>query len=471
MTALWTAASAKMATGGTGGGGWAASGVTIDSRQVQRGDLFVALQGPNHDGHDHVASAFHAGAAAAMVSCAPPDVEADAPLLTVPDTQSGLEALGEAARARFCGKVAALTGSVGKTGSKEMLRLVLSAQGLTSATIGNLNNHIGAPLTMARLPESAAFAVVELGMNHAGEIGPLSRMVRPEVALITRIAPAHIEFFDSLDGIADAKAEIFEGLQPGGTAIVNADDGYADRLGAAALRAGAARVMRFGEASNADARLVRLGLHSDRTEVEANVLGQRIAYEIGVPGKHWALNSLGVLLAAGSLGVDPVAAAEALAAIRPPAGRGATERLTLPQGRITLIDESYNASPAAMQAAFAVLTAHEPPTGGRRIAILGDMLELGHAAPAEHAALGDHLAELPVDLVYAAGPEMAAMVQRLRPDQRAGYAADTAAIANEIVPGLAAGDVVLVKGSLGIKMARIVDSLRAAVAAGSVREE
>lgn len=464
MTALWTAREALAATGGNGPDGWEATGVGIDSRTIAAGDLFVALRGPTHDGHDHVAAALAAGAAAAMVERAPDGLADDAPLLHVASTQSGLEALARAARARFRGKVIALTGSVGKTGTKEMLARMLAAAAPTAATQGNLNNQIGAPLTLARLPRDAAFAVIELGMNHAGEIGPLSRMARPHCALITRIAPAHTEFFASVDEIADAKAEIFEGLEPGGIAIVNADDSYADRLADAAQRHDAGRVLRFGDADTADARLLACCLGPEGSAIEADILGTRLRYRVGAAGRHWALNSIGALAAVTAIGADAKSAATWLAAVQAPAGRGATERLTLPQGRITLIDESYNASPAAMRAAFAVLMAHKPQQPGRRIAVLGDMLELGGSAPAEHAALGAALAELPVDAVFAAGPEMAALVDALRPGQHAAHAADAEALAAEIVPALRAGDVVLVKGSLGIGMARVIRALRDAAA-------
>jgi UDP-N-acetylmuramoyl-tripeptide--D-alanyl-D-alanine ligase len=471
MSALWTASTAKAATGGAGPDGWEAAGVAIDSRQVQPGDLFIALAGPNHDGHDHVAAALEAGAAAAMVSRRPAGLAADAPLLLVNDTQAGLEALARAARARFQGKVIALTGSVGKTGTKEMLRLVLSAQGKTSATLGNLNNHIGAPLTLARLAADADYAVLELGMNHAGEIGPLSRMVRPDVALITRIAAAHTEFFASLTEVAAAKAEIFEGLKPGGTAIVNADDDFAGMLATAASQAGAGQVVRFGGAEGADVRLLDLVLQSDGSDMEVQLMGRWFVCHIGAPGRHWVMNSLGVLAAVASAGADPARAVDALADVRAPAGRGATGTLTLPQGPITLIDESYNASPAAMRAAFAVLTAHRPGGSGRRVAVLGDMLELGENAPREHRELGEILASLPVDRVFAAGPEMPALVSALLPQQRAGYAADTAALAEQVVPALRGGDVVLVKGSLGIGMAKVMNALRAAAAGAGAPEE
>ena len=471
MSVIWTAADAKAATGGTGPDGWQATGVAIDSRRIAPGDLFIALAGPNHDGHDHVAAALQAGAAAAMVSRVPDGVRAGAPLLVVGDTQAGLEALGRAARARFRGKVIALTGSVGKTGTKEMLRLVLAAQGKTSATLGNLNNHIGAPLTLARLPADADYAVLELGMNHAGEIGPLSRMVKPDVALITRIAAAHTAFFSSLDQVAAAKAEIFEGLKPGGTAIVNADDDFAVFLADAARQAGAGTVLGFGGAEGADVRLLDLVLQADGSDIEVQVMGRWYACHIGAPGQHWVMNSLGVLAAVYSAGADPALAAEALAKVQPPAGRGATETLTLPQGPIVLIDESYNASPAAMRAAFAVLAAHRPQGGGRRVAVLGDMLELGGNAPREHRELGEALAGLPIDAVFAAGPEMPALMAALRPEQRGGHAPDTAALAPRVVSALHGGDVVLVKGSLGIGMARIIAALRTAAAGAGAPED
>ena len=276
--------------------------------------------------------------------------------------------------------------------------------------------------------------------------------------------PRTQRLFTSVEAIADAKAEIFEGLKPGGTAIVNADDGFADRLTGAALWHGAGRVLRFGEAATAAARLLACALDPEGSTVEADILGQRLRYRLGAPGRHWALNSLGALTAAASIGADVARAADALAGQHAPAGRGGTERLTLPQGSITLIDESYNASPAAMRAAFAVLATHTPRPPGRRVAILGDMLELGKTAPAEHATLGEILAALPVDSVFTAGAEMTALVAQLRPDQRAGHAPDTAALANEIVPALADGDVVLIKGSLGVGMARVIRALRQAAA-------
>ncbi|MGY9054326.1 MAG: UDP-N-acetylmuramoyl-tripeptide--D-alanyl-D-alanine ligase [Alphaproteobacteria bacterium] len=464
MSALWTAKNAQVATGGSGPLEWLALGVSIDSRQVVHGDLFVALIGPNHDGHSHVAAALAAGATAVMISRTVSRLPEDAPLLLVPDTEDGLRALARASRKRFAGKIIALTGSVGKTGSKEMLRMALEAQAPTSATRGNLNNHFGAPLTLARLPEAARYGVLELGMNHPGEISPLSRMCKPHCALITRIAPAHTEYFGSLDEVAAAKAEIFDGLVPSGTAIVNADDGYTAFLSKAAKDVGAGQILSFGASETANARLLSADLRPDGSHVEADILGQRVSYEIGAPGKHWVINSLGVLTAVVAVGADVQAAAQVLSKIKAPPGRGATERLVLPQGPITLIDESYNASPAAMRAAFAVLASHTPEGEGRRVAILGDMLELGSGSAAAHGALGARLAGMNIQAVYTAGSEIKELVARLDAQQRATHAPNTALLAKKIVQKLQPGDVVLVKGSLGIDMAKIIEALRAAAA-------
>jgi len=460
MTVLWDAEMAQRATGGFGPRGWQAMGIRIDSRHIAPGDLFVALHGPNHDAHNYVLDALEAGAAAAMVSRVPKGLATNAPLLVVKDTLVGLGALGQAARARLQGKVIALTGSVGKTGTKEMLRHALAGQGETAATVGNLNNHIGVPLTLARLPAAAKYAMVELGMNHAGEIGPLSRMTRPHVALITRIAPAHTEFFASLRDLAAAKAEIFEGLEPGAVAVINADDGFTTQLAEAARTAGAARVLTFGEAAAADARLCGANVSGRCSFIEAEIFGRRLSYHLGVPGRHWAMNSLGALAAAASAGANLSAAAESLADVRPPPGRGTTEKLALPQGEIVLIDESYNASPAAVEAAFAMLVNHSPEPPGRRIAVLGDMLELGANAPAEHATLGQKLARLAVDLVYTVGRESRALAAELRTEQRAEHADRSEEIARVVLEDLKEGDVVLVKGSLGIAMTHVVRALR-----------
>ncbi len=445
---LWTASEAAAATGGAPQGGWEASGVAIDSRAVSAGDLFVAVAGPNHDGHCFVGQALEGGAAAAMVSR---DCGRGVPSLHVPDTRAGLYALARAARARSTARIAAITGSVGKTGCKDLLFHLLSRAGATEASRGNLNNEWGAPLSLARLPREAAFAVFELGMNHAGEIAPLSRLVRPHAALVTAIAPAHTAFFSSLAGVADAKAEIFAGLEPGGAAVLNADTPHIERLEAAAERAGA-DVLRFSRRAG-DAVLLHASLDASGSDITAEIRGRRFAFRLGAPGAHWALNALGVLLVLEAFGVAPDP--EVLADFRPPAGRGARRDL----GGWTLIDESYNASPAAMNAAIGVLGLCKPGPGGRRIAVLGDMLELGADAGPAHAELAAPLEEAGVDLVFAAGPEMRRLFDRLPRARGGAHRPDAGALAPLVADAVAPGDIVLVKGSLGMGMKAVIEAL------------
>lgn len=452
---LWTASEAAAATGGAPQGGWEASGVAIDSRTIAAGDLFVAVAGPNHDGHCFVGQALAGGAAAAMVSR---DCGADVPSLHVPDTCAGLYALARAARARSTARIAAVTGSVGKTGCKDLLFHLLSRAGATEASRGNLNNEWGAPLSLARLPREAAFAVFELGMNHAGEIAPLSRLVRPHAALVTAIAPAHTAFFDSLSEVADAKAEIFEGLEPGGAAVLNADTPHIERLEAAAARAGA-NILRFSRRAG-DAVLLHASLDASGSDIAAEIRGRRFEFRLGAPGAHWALNALGVLLVLEAFGVTPDPGI--LAGFRPPAGRGARRDM----GGWTLIDESYNASPAAMNAAIGVLGLCKPGPGGRRIAVLGDMLELGADAGPAHAELAVPLEEAEVDLVFAAGPEMRQLFDRLPRGRGGAYRPDAGALAPLVADTVAPGDIVLVKGSLGMGMKAVIEALERRAGAG-----
>jgi len=467
VSPLWTSEEAVAATGGCVTRPWRASGVSIDTRTLAPGDLFVALDGDRLDGHDYVADALARGAAAALVHRVPEGVAGDAPLLVVTDTLAGLRALGAAARARTGARVVAVTGSVGKTGTKEALRLVLGAQGATHASAGNLNNHWGAPLSLARLPREAEFAVFELGMNHAGEIAPLTRLVRPHVAVITAIEPAHTAFFRSIEGIADAKAEIFLGLEPGGVAVLNRDNDQYARLAAAARAAGVTRIVSFGTAGERpDVRLVVAEPEATSSRVVAMVGDHRVDYRIGAPGRHWIVNSLGVLGVVHALGADVDAAAAALAGVEVPAGRGRRITIRTSEGPILLIDESYNASPAAMRAAFEVLALAVPGRGGRRIAVLGDMLELGGDAPALHAGLADALAGHPIDLVYATGPDMAHLYRRLPSARRGGHASTAAAMAPLIAEVVRPGDVVMVKGSFGMGMAEIVRRLLTLADAG-----
>jgi UDP-N-acetylmuramoyl-tripeptide--D-alanyl-D-alanine ligase len=457
---LWTSAEAAAATGGTSARDWRATGVSIDSRTVKAGDLFVALAGPNFDGHEFIAAAIAAGAAAAVASRRPAALPAEAPLLMVPDTMLALEALGRAARTRSAARFAAITGSVGKTGTKEALRLVLSTDGPTAASEGNLNNQWGAPLSLARMPREARYGVFELGMNHAGEIAPLTRLVRPHVAVITTVEPAHLEFFPSVEAIADAKAEIFLGVERGGAAVLNRDNPRYERLAAAARKAAIARIVPFGEDPRSEARLLSCRLEAEASAVEAEILGARVSYRIPLPGRHIVQNSLAVLAAAALLGMDAQVAASALAGLPPMKGRGARLTIETAQGPLALIDESYNASPAAMRAAIAVLGRIPAGKGGRRIAVLGDMRELGVDADRLHAELATALAAAGVDLLFCCGPHMRALAEAAAGRLPVQHAADSAALTPVVARAVRAGDVVLVKGSLGSRMAPIVDAIK-----------
>lgn len=455
MTPLWTASAAVAATGGRTSGDWAAQGVSIDSRSLAPGDLFVALVGSNRDGHRFVADALARGAAAALVSRVPTETKNLDHLLLVEDTQRALEALGHAGRARTHARIAGITGSVGKTGTKEALRHVLSQQAPTHASAASHNNHWGVPLSLARMPEDVAFGVFELGMNHMGEIAALTRIARPDVAVITTVAAAHLEFFSSVEAIADAKCEIFAGLEPRGTAILNADNPHFERMRAHAERSQAGRIVTFGEHPAADWRLLDLRLSSTDGEVVASRGGQRLAYRLGMPGRHAALNSLAVLAAVEALGAEPEAAAGSLAGLRPSSGRGARRRIALAGGEALLLDESYNANPASMTAALAVLGQQE----GRRIAVLGDMLELGDQGPALHAALVEPVVTAGVDLVFCCGPLMAHLNAALPSSRRGAYASDAAALGPIVREALRPGDALLIKGSLGSRMASVLEAL------------
>ncbi|MFD2182253.1 UDP-N-acetylmuramoylalanyl-D-glutamyl-2,6-diaminopimelate--D-alanyl-D-alanine ligase [Rhodoplanes azumiensis] len=435
-------------------------GLSIDSRTVSAGEAFFAIVGDRLDGHDFVTKALAAGAALAVVSQARRSAfPADAPLLVVPDVLEALRALARAARARSPAKVVAVTGSVGKTSTKEALRVALRADGETHASTASFNNHWGVPLSLARLPETAQYAVFEIGMNHAGEITPLVAMVKPHVAIVTTVEPVHLEFFADITGIADAKAEIFTGLVPGGTAVINHDNPHYDRLKRRAAQAGVEHIVSFGEHPKADARLIRYALQDDGSTAEASILGTLVDYRIGAPGRHFVLNSLAVLAAASLVGADLALAALALAGQRPAAGRGTRIDLALPGGRALLIDESYNANPTSMRAALAVLG--QAPVGprGRRIAVLGDMLELGAAATALHAALAEAVVANEVDVVFCAGPLMRSLWDALPPERRGGWAGNSEELEPLVLASINAGDAVMVKGSLGSRMGPIVKAL------------
>jgi UDP-N-acetylmuramoyl-tripeptide--D-alanyl-D-alanine ligase len=459
---LWTCAAMAEAMRASLNGALpeAVSGLSIDSRTVAPGEAYFAIKGEVHDGHDFVAAALKAGAALAVVEAAQRDKFApDAPLLVVEDVLAGLVDLARAARARLQAQVIAVTGSVGKTSTKEALRRVLAAQGETHASAASFNNHWGVPLSLARCPATARFAIFEIGMNHAGEIEPLVKMVRPQVAVITTVEPVHLEFFAGIAAIADAKAEIFEGLEPGGAAVLNRDNSQFARLQRRAGKLGISRIVSFGADEKSDARLLDVSLHAACSAVHANILGFEVTYKLGMPGRHMAMNSLAVLAAASLVGADLARAALSLSQIEPAAGRGVRRALEIANGEATLIDESYNANPASMAAALQVLGRATVGPHGRRIAVLGDMLELGPTSAALHRGLNEAIKVNHIDLVYCCGPLMRNLWDALSPGKRGGYAESAAALEAQAVAAIRAGDTIMIKGSLGSKMKTIVDAL------------
>ena len=455
---LWTAADAAAATGGKAIGDWSVDGVSIDTRTIQKGDLFVALKDVR-DGHDFVAQALTAGAGAALVSRVPDGVSPDAPLLIVDDVLTALEALGKAARARTTARVVGVTGSVGKTSTKEMLRAVLSAQGKTHVAEASYNNHWGVPLTLARMPADTQYAVIEIGMSNPGEIAPLSIIARPHVAMVTTVAAAHLEAFDSLAGIAMEKASILDGLEPDGIAILNADIDTSPVLEGYATTHGVTAVM-FGETA-ADWRLRDVRLAGDATVIQATHDGTDYLFKLSIPGRHFAMNALGVLAVADALGADPVIAAQDIATWLPPAGRGTREVITLDAVReeaVSLIDDAFNANPTSMNASLEVLAASVPTDNigrivkGRRVAILGDMLELGPDEMKMHSDLASNPHLTDVHLVHCVGVRMRHLYDALPEEQRGQWARSADALTCKVASLIDAGDVVLVKGSKGSKV-------------------
>ena len=465
---LWTATEAARATGGRTTADWTASGVSIDTRTLQPGDLFVALTA-ERDGHEFVAQALKTGAAAALVSRVPDGVDGDAPLLIVEDVQTGLEALGIAARARTGARVIAVTGSVGKTSTKEMLAQMLGDQGPTHASVASYNNQWGVPLTLARMPADTWYAVIEIGMNHPGEIAPLSRMTRPHVVMVTTVGPAHLEAFGSVDGIAREKASIVDGLEPGGVAVLNGDIPTAPILRAAAEAVGA-RVISFGGSAACHHRVTQIDIKDESTIGQARAWRTPLLYKVASPGRHFAMNGLGALAAVWALGADRGRAAISLGQWSAVTGRGARERLMLDivEQHLTLelIDDAYNANPSSMAASLEVLAAAEVRNDigrvskGRRIAILGDMKELGETAEALHAELAALPAMAAIDQVHCIGPLSKALHAALPEEKRGRWVETSDKLVKRLPRLLDGGDVVLVKGSLSMKMACIVDAIR-----------
>ncbi|MHA1525360.1 MAG: UDP-N-acetylmuramoylalanyl-D-glutamyl-2,6-diaminopimelate--D-alanyl-D-alanine ligase [Alphaproteobacteria bacterium] len=464
--ALWTWGDFASAAGGrlVGAPPIAITGLSIDTRTLKTGQAFFAIHGERFDGHDFVNAAHASGAAIAVVAQAKAPKKPAGAVLVVDDPLAAMTRLAIAARRRSSARIVAVTGSVGKTGTKEALRLALGAMGATHVSPASFNNHWGVPFALASLPESAAYAVFEIGMNHAGEITPLTALVRPHVALVTNVAPVHIGNFSSVEEIANAKAEIFKGLEPDGVAILPRDSDHYALLARHAAAAGA-RIVSFGAAADADICLRAADIGKVPTQVEASVHGQVINYELGAPGMHVVQNSLGVLAAVHHLGADlPAGAvpagAAALKALAAPKGRGQRTSLVIAGTSAILIDESYNANPVSMRAALAMLAATVPGPGGRRIAVLGDMLELGAHGPGAHQRLAQIVVGAKVDAVFACGPLMEHMWRDLPASLKAAHHPLASDLAAPLIGDLRGGDVIVIKGSLGTQMGPLVAALK-----------
>ncbi|RLP27222.1 UDP-N-acetylmuramoylalanyl-D-glutamyl-2,6-diaminopimelate--D-alanyl-D-alanine ligase [Mesorhizobium sp. YM1C-6-2] len=463
MSSLWLADELIEAMGGRplGSMPMAVTGISIDTRSLVPGDAFFAIKGDAMDGHDFATAAVKAGASLLVVAEGklPALGRLTAPMIVVPDVLAALEKAGAAARARTKARIIAVTGSAGKTTTKEALRHGLSAVGKVHASAASFNNHWGVPLTLARMPADCDYAIFEIGMNHEGEIRPLVKLVRPHVAIVTLIAAAHLGHFKTLDDIAKAKAEIFEGVEHGGAALINRDDQRWGLLGKMAREAGVEKIVGFGEHAKAVYRLTNLALHADHSLITARIGGKEIAARIGAPGRHIVQNALAVLGAADLVGADVAKVALALESLCPEPGRGKRHVLRHPKGPITLIDESYNANPASMQAAMALLDATPVSGEGRRIAVLGDMLELGSHSAKLHSALAGLIAGTRTDLILLAGPEMKSLAEALPEDVKVEYRPGAEDLKPVLIDTVRPGDVVMIKSSKGIGFSKLVDAL------------
>jgi UDP-N-acetylmuramoyl-tripeptide--D-alanyl-D-alanine ligase len=447
---LWNGEELLAASGARNGNAFPASGISIDTRSLLQGDLFVALTG-ERDGHDYVAEALQKGAAGVIISR---DLGLSGNFLLVEDTLAGLTRLGAFARDRCAAKVVAITGSVGKTTTKEMLRRILAAFGAVHAADASFNNHIGLPLTLARMPRDAEFAVLELGMNHPGEIAPLARLARPDVAVITTIERSHIGLMGSIEAIAAEKATIYLGLQPGGVAVLPGDSGFLDAL--ESFVPVTARNIRFGAGDAVQARLLDSVSNAEGCDVTTQIDSAEIRFHLAAPGRHMAMNALAALAVCAALRLDIEKAAAALDGFLPFAGRGVRKFLRLGDKEAILLDESYNASSASVRAALAVLRLQP----GRHVAVLGDMLELGEDAQSEHEGLAADV-DAAADILFACGPMMGFLFNRLPAAKQGGYAENAAALAAIVKPAIRSGDAILVKGSYGSRMRDVVAVLEA----------
>lgn len=460
---LWTTQAIAQATRGTSHGSFVVNGISIDSRTTAPKDLFIALKGPNTDGHDWVSRALDAGATGALVHQPVPGADPNR-LVMVHDTFEALQALGREGRNRSGARVIGITGSVGKTSTKDMLAHILGNFGPVHAAVGSFNNHWGVPVTLARMPVGSRYGVIEMGMNHAGELRTLTALSRPHIAAITWVSDAHLEFFRDVSDIADAKSEILEGVQAGGIAVLPRDNPFFGRLEARARNMGL-NILTFGQHGEADVRLLDLVIGAEQTTVSARLGKEKLTYAIGAPGAHWARNSLAALAVVNALGLDAEQAARTLATLVPSLGRGRTRTIPLPdnRGNITLIDESYNANPASVRAALEALAAVRPTTAaeGRRIAALGDMRELGVSGPDLHRALAQEILALGINQVYTAGPLMINLHEALPSDIRGAHTADSTALALALAPDLRDGDILMVKGSFSTRMGHIISALDA----------
>lgn len=459
-TPLWKSDVVERVTGGVSTGHWVATGFSIDSRTVVQGDVFLCLKGPLFDGHDHVREARERGAVAAIVHH---DVDGDIPVVRVGDTYEALKALAVESRRRTKAKLIGVTGSFGKTSTKEALKLVLGHQGKVIASQRSYNNFWGVPLTLCQLPEDYDYGVIEIGMNYPNEITPLSQLVRPDVCLVTTVERMHIENCGSYEGVADAKSEIFDGMSRGAPAVLKKDNLMFERMESRAKLKGL-EVITFGADPTADARLIDTKIVENRLHVKAVIGSRDLEYCVPAVGEHWAYNSLGLLSVVWLLGANVELAAASLSQFQLLDGRGAIKEIPFCDGKVIILDESYNAGPGSMIAALRTLGRLTPGERGRRIAVLGDMGELGDQSRDLHVSLKEHIMENNIDVVFATGEKMHDLYQVLEVNHQGYHNNDLEIFASEVANNIRSGDVVMVKGSRGMRayvgrMSKVIEKI------------